>query len=35
VKLNIILDDASYGRLNKFLHPGHQKDKSRKGMPPK
>lgn len=35
VKIKVDLDDASIGKLNKFLNPDKSRSKSQKGMPPK
>jgi len=35
VTINLDLDEATTGKLSKFLNPDRPKAKTRKGMPPK
>lgn len=35
VKIKLDLDDASMGKLNKYLNPDKKRSKGQKGMPPK
>jgi hypothetical protein len=35
VTISIQVDDAIYGKLQRFLNPDQEKKVNRKGMPPK
>lgn len=34
VKVELQLDEATFGKLSKFVNPEKVRDKSKKGMPP-